>query len=121
LDYIIRKWYIRERLFMARLHSIPPFLGTIDGICVYTRWGKYYMRTKSSLSGERVKKAPEFKKTMENASLLSRASKIASVVYRQLAEKKFSLYRMLTGQAMKMLKAGRDEENVRQDLMGKYL
>ena len=106
---------------MARLTSIPAFLGTRDGLCIYTRWGNYYIRTRSTLSSERVRNAPEFRKTMENASFMSRASKIASAVYRELADKNFNLYRTLTGQAMKMLKEGRDEEDVRKDLLEKYL
>ena len=48
---------------MARLKEVPPHLGTFDGVCVYTRWGNYYIRTKSTLSGKRVKTAPEFKRT----------------------------------------------------------
>jgi hypothetical protein len=97
---------------MARLKDKPEFLGTRDGICVYTRWGNYYVRTKSSLSGQRVKTAPEFKKTRENASFLAKASKIASRIYKGLPGKNFQKYRELTGQAMKMLKTGMNEREV---------
>ena len=97
---------------MARLKEAPDLLGTHDGICVYTRWGKYYVRSKSSLSGRRVKSAPEFKKTMEYASLLAKASKIASGVYKTLPQKNFQKYRELTGQAMKMLRSGMEQEQI---------
>jgi len=97
---------------MARLLETPPFLGTKDGIVIYKLRGKYYMRAKSSLTAKRVRKSPEFKKTMESAKLLAPASKIASGIYRQLKQKNHPYYRKLTGAAMKLLKAGLTEPDV---------
>jgi hypothetical protein len=97
---------------MARLSQTPPFLGTKDGLVVYKRWGKYYVRTKSTLSGKRVKRSAAFKGTMESARLLGRASSIASKVYQQKPDKVFKQFRTLTGIAMRHLKTGLTEEEV---------
>lgn len=97
---------------MARVDQIPPFIGTKDNIVVYKRWGNYYIRTKSTLSGKRVKTSPAFKKTMQWAGLLGKASKIASKVYSQLKQKDHQHYRALTGAAMKLLKEGLNEDEI---------
>jgi hypothetical protein len=97
-------------LRMARLLKTPPFVGTKDGIVVYKRGSNYYVRTKSTLSGKRVKKSAAFKNTMASARLLGNASKIASKIYQQLPKKQFKQFRKLTGIAMKNLKAGLTEE-----------
>ena len=97
---------------MARLLETPPFLGTKGNIVVYKRWGKYYIRRKSTLSGKRVKTSHLFRNTMKSARLLGKASKIASAVYQQLPKKAFKQYRNLTGAAMRHLKAGLSEEEV---------
>ena len=63
---------------------------------------------KSSLSGKRVKTDPAFRKTMQYARLLGKASKIASQVYKTYpkATRQFSEYRTLTGKAIQLLKDG---------------
>jgi hypothetical protein len=63
---------------------------------------------KSSLSGKRVKTDPAFRKTMQYARLLGKASKIASQVYKTYpkATRQFAEYRVLTGKAMRLLKEG---------------
>ncbi|MFT3826577.1 MAG: hypothetical protein QM731_21835 [Chitinophagaceae bacterium] len=83
------------------------FLGTYRKMLVFYFWrGRYCVRTVSSLSGKRVKKAPEFKVTMQYAKRLGRASKIASKVYRQLPDgwKLHDLYRKMTGVGANLLK-----------------
>ena len=94
---------------MARLHQPPPFYGTRDGICIYEMYGFDYMRTASSLTGERVKTDAKFKNTMAWAQRLAAASKLASAVYAMLPNyrRKFRLYRKLTGKSMQLLKAGK--------------
>ena len=101
---------------MARLLETPPFIGTKHDVVVYKRWGNYYVRAKSTLSGKRVKRSAAFKKTMENAKLLGRASKIASKVYEQMREKHFENFRLLTGIAMNHLKSGLTEEQAIQKM-----
>ena len=82
--------------------------GTVQHICFYRMYGGYYLRMKSSLSGKRVKTDPAFRKTMQYARLLGKASKIASQVYKTYpkATRKFAEYRTLTGKAMQLLKEG---------------
>ncbi len=91
---------------MAKQTGLIRITGTIDNLCFYKMDGKYYVRTKSSLSGKRVKKDPAFKKTMTYARLLAKASQIASKMYKILPkeEKGIKVYRELTGAIMKELK-----------------
>jgi hypothetical protein len=107
---------------MARLLQPPPFTGTYYGLCVYKLRGQFYVRTKSSLESERVKTAPEFEKTRMYASLLGKASKIGSQVYRTLTENEKKKYssQFLTGKAMKMLKAGIGESLIVDMLQREY-
>lgn len=92
--------------------------GTVKGICYYRMNGKYYARRKSTLSRKRVKRDRAFALTRKYAELLGQASSIAAQVYRLLpkAQKKLSLYRAMTGQAMKMLKQGASEEEIKRRL-----
>ena len=107
---------------MAWFKGIPPVTGTIGPVCIYKMYGRYFMRTRSSLTGERVKKDPAFRKTMEYASLLAKASRIASAVYAGLPahQKQHALYRKLTGEAMTWLKYGWEEAAVLQWLQQRW-
>ncbi len=90
------------------------FLGTKEGLTFYQMDGKLYVRQKSSLSGRKVKESPRFKRTMQSAGELGRASAIASKVYSELrfTQRKmvYVLYKKMTGVAKKALHAGRSEE-----------
>lgn len=82
-------WFcVSECLFyfvsMAKQIGLLQIIGTVDGICFYKMDGIYYARTKSSLSGERVKTDPAFAETMRHANQMGNASKIASAIYRQI-------------------------------------
>jgi len=87
---------------------------TIDNITFYEMGGKWYARKKSSLSGARVKKDPRFRKTMEHAGFFTRGSKIGAAIYRSLPreEREHGLYRKLVGMATTMLKSGRTEAEI---------
>jgi hypothetical protein len=89
----------------------------------YKMGNEYYVRTKSSLKGKRVKKDPKFAGTMRSAGRLARASKIGSAVYKALPAnfKQFFMYRAFTGEAIKMLKQGMSEEEILQKLMDVYV
>ena len=91
---------------MATQIGLLQIKGTIHGICFYKMDGKYYARTKSSLSGERVKSDPVFAETMRHAERMGIASKIASAIYRQTVpehERSREKYRELVGIVMKGL------------------
>ncbi len=109
---------------MARIVAgKPPFVGTRDNITIYLLKGRYIIRTKSSLTGKRVKRDPAFAKTMENAGRLKRASGIASSVYKQMPvnERVYKQYRELVGKAMHLLKEGLDIDHVVIVLEATYL
>ncbi|NII25499.1 hypothetical protein HB364_10425 [Pseudoflavitalea sp. X16] len=80
------------------------------------------MRTRSSLTGERVKKDPAFRKTMQFAGLLAKASRIGSAVYALVPadRKQHSLYRKLTGEAMTWLKYQWKETDIIEYLTKQY-
>jgi hypothetical protein len=103
---------------MAKQKGPVYFTGCSGGITFYRMDGVYYQRRKSSLSGKRVKRSQAFKRTMEYAGLLGRASQLAAAVYRSLpkAERKHALYLQLTGQAMQLLKQGMEEALVTEQL-----
>ena len=72
------------------------------------------MRSSSSLSGKRVKNSPEFRNTMMYAGLLSKASRIASAVYNSVSadQRKYWMFRALTGSAMQWLKLEKTVEEI---------
>ena len=97
---------------MAKQAGPVRIKGTIGDICFYRLHEEHYARTKSSLSAKRVKHDPAFKKTMKYAALLACASKIASVIYKQLPkeEKSRKKYQAMTGQIMRLLKERKNIE-----------
>jgi hypothetical protein len=99
---------------MAKQMGGLKLRGTIDNLTFYKLRGNYYVRTKSSLTGERVKTELCFRPLMAYASLLAEASKIASAVYRLLRpkRKKIKFYRQMTGRAMSWLKQGMRKEKI---------
>ncbi|PWV51615.1 hypothetical protein [Chitinophaga sp. S165] len=101
----------------------PPFVGTRDNLTIYLMNGEYIVRTKSSLTGKRVKRDPAFARTMENAGRLKKASRIASVIYKQIPAdlRVYKQYRELVGKAMGLLKNGFDVEYVLVALEVTYL
>lgn len=108
---------------MAKQIGPYSITGTVDNLCFYKMEGKFYVRSKSSLSGKRVKKDPVFKQTMFYAGLLSAASTIASGIYKQILadDKVKGLYRRITGEAMQLLKAGNNKAAVELQLQASYL
>jgi hypothetical protein len=107
---------------MARLTSIPTFIGTFEHITVYFMFGNYYIRTRSSLTGKRVKTDPAFYNTMKYADLMAKGSPIASKVYAlvPLQHKKNNLCRKITGEAMTWLKYGWATADIIDYLAKKY-
>ena len=108
---------------MARLTSIPTFIGTFGPITIYYMFGKYYMRSRSSLTGKRVKTDPAFYNTMKYADLMATASPIASKVYAlvPLQHRKKNLCRKITGEAMTWLKYGWEATDIIEYLTKKYV
>ena len=89
----------------------PIFLErTIDGVIFYKMDGKYYVRMAPSFPD--IRRSPRFAGTMRSARRMGRASGIGAVLYAALPGglKQFSQYKVLTGAAFHLLKAGKTEE-----------
>src|SRR2546430_1503207 len=96
--------------FLDRLIAATSYEKTLfDLVTSYKMRGNFYIRSKSSLTGKRVKKNPKFARTMANARKTGQASAIASGVYSQLPDgwKLHTLFRTLTGIAIRGLHAGK--------------
>jgi hypothetical protein len=98
-----------------------PFTGRRGNLQGYRMAGKYYVRIVSSLTAKRVLKDPAFKRTMQFAGLLGKASKIASAIYRLLPEREHGFYRKLTGMAMQLLKQGKTAEEAFEQLYNDFI
>jgi hypothetical protein len=104
------------------LSTPPPFTGTKHGVTVYQLPdGKWYVRMKSSITGERIKVDPVFKAFRKSSGRMREASPIASFVYQQLEVKSYPLYREMTGKAMLWLKEGIPAAVVQDRLIREYL
>ena len=85
--------------------------------------GKNIVRRCSSLTGERVKKDAAFRGFRESGNRMKEASPIAASLYKMVPVeiKQYSLYRLLTGEALKMLKAGKDSATITESLKQIYI
>jgi hypothetical protein len=108
---------------MAKRTSYINFVGTINNLCFYRMWDKYFVRMASSLTAKRVKTDPRFATTRLYAGLMARASKIGSIIYKQLPIdfRQFWMYRAFTGEALKMLKTGTTDEAAEEQLSQTYV
>lgn len=99
------------------------FTGTYGNLVFYYWRGKYCCRTKSTLSGKRVKTTAAFRLTMQYAMKLGCASKIAAHVYRQLPPgwKLHSLYRKMTGLGFQLLKEQEQSAEAIETALWQYL
>ena len=95
------------------------------GMCLYysPHFELNIWRRASSLTGERTKKDPAFKGFRQSSSRLKEASPIAASLYKLVPKqvKQYSLYRTLTGEAIKMLKEGIEIAMITETLKKKYI
>jgi hypothetical protein len=102
-----------------------PFIinRTIRNLTFYSMDGRNFVRTKSSLTRRKVLYSPNFALTRHNASLMAQASKIGSYIYNSLPVhwRQFWMYRSFTGEAYTMLKKRKDELEIRQLLLDRYV
>jgi hypothetical protein len=77
----------------------------------------------STLTGERTRKDPAFKGFRQSGNRMKEASPIAASLYKLVPTeiKQYSLYRTLTGEALKMLKEGIDSTLITETLKKKYI
>ena len=73
-------------------------------------FGHNIIRRTTSLTGQQVKTDKAFKGFRESGNRMKQASPIAAALYRLIPSeiKQYSIYRLLTGEALKMIKAGLD-------------
>src|SRR6202035_290348 len=99
------------------------FTGTAGGICGYFRGGLNIIRAASSLTGARVKKDPAFDGFRKSCNRMREAAPIAASLYNLIRkeQKQFSLYRLLTGETLKMIKQGMDKVDINKKLQELYI
>jgi hypothetical protein len=108
---------------MAQLAEGIHFSGTIGNLTFYQRWGRTYVRTKGSVTRERVLEGKEYSKTRQYANKLALASRMASPVYRTLPADVRArwIFRSITGDAASLLYKGMNEKEVTEVLWKKYI
>ncbi len=108
---------------MARLTNGVRFSGTIGDLTYYQRWGNTYVRSKGSVTRERVLEGQEYATTRKYASNLAIASRIASPIYRNLPADRRArwVFRTITGDAASLLYKGMTEKEVKETLWKKYI
>ncbi len=86
-------------------------------------FGHNIVRKTTSLTGQRVKTDIAFKGFRESSNRLKQASPIAASLYKLIpAEtKQYSIYRLLTSEALKMIKEGLDTEIIIENLQRTYI
>src|ERR1043165_2494739 len=108
---------------MAEAFAPFPIQRTIGKLTFYMMEGRNFVRKKSSLTRRKVLYSPQFENTRHNAAVLAKASKIGSLVYNALPEywRQGWMYRSFTGEAYKLLKKGKKEEEAHQVLVKCYV
>jgi hypothetical protein len=108
---------------MAEVFAPFPIQRTMCNLTFYIMEGRNFVRKKSSLTRRKVLYSPQFARTRHNAGLMANASTIGSHVYNALPEywRQGWMYRSFTGEAYKMLKAGKPEEEIQQVLFQCYV
>jgi hypothetical protein len=93
---------------MGQQMSFLVFSGSIGGLTFYELYGKYYVRSKSSLDKARVSRDPAFARSRVASSRFGLAARVAGNVYRLLPrnKRKRGLIGKLTGLANQFLFTG---------------
>src|SRR5450631_3292929 len=99
------------------------FIGTRNVLTGYMAGGQNIVRARSLLTSERVKDDPAFDGFRKSCGRMKLASVMASSLYNQIPKelRRFSLYRQLTGEALKMLKQGKDQMDIVEKLQVLYI
>src|SRR5690242_19353008 len=108
---------------MGRVRKGVYFSGLLDDLIFYQRWGRTFVRSKGSVTRERVLKSREYAPTRQYANKMAIASKIASPVYRALPDDRRAMwiFRSITGEAASLLYKGMNEKEVSETLWKKYI
>jgi hypothetical protein len=114
---------VKYKRIMAIKREGISFIGTVGGICGYLSHGRNIIRAASPLTGARTKKDPAFEGFRQSGNRMKQASPLAAALYSLIPEKQrqYSLYRRLTGEALKMIKQGVDKEVITETLRQVYI
>lgn len=107
---------------MAKQEGVIKITGTIGNITFYKMNGGYYARSKSSLTGKRVKKDPNYYRFRMYSSRMACSSATAAKIYRSLRneERDVSLYRRMVSEGMRLLRAGCAQERLEETLRAMF-
>jgi hypothetical protein len=99
------------------------FIGNAGGICGYMWHGLNIIRKSTALTGGRVKNDAAFKGFRESGNRMKEASPIAASLYNLIpkVQRTYALYRILTGEALKMIKLGMDKQVIVEILKEQYI
>src|SRR5581483_9185870 len=105
--------------------AFAPFIvkGTMCNLTFYVMEGRNFVRKKSSLTRRKVLYSPQFENTRYNAGLMGQASKIVSLLYKALPVywRQSWMYRSFTGEAFTLLKKGKKEPEIHDELWQRYV
>ena len=104
--------------FKDRLIKATSWEKTTCNLTFYKMYGQHCIRSKSSLTGKRVKRSKKFARTMQNAGVMAKASKIVTPLYYGLTEdwRCQDVFRKLTGIAVKLLHQGKNKAEVEEGI-----
>jgi hypothetical protein len=109
-------------VLMAKRLTNSVITGSDNRLGLYFYYSPHFghniIRKTSSLTGIRVKTDNAFKGFRESGNRMKQASPIAASLYKLIPDeiKQYSIYRFLTGEALKMLKAGFDIATIIENL-----
>src|SRR5690348_15214384 len=108
---------------MAEAFAPFPIQRTMCNMTFFMMEGRNFVRKKSSLTRRKVLYSPQFARTRHNAGLMGKASKIGSAVYNALPEywRQGWMFRSFTGEAYRLIKAGKKEKEIQAELMQRYV
>src|SRR6185503_2737658 len=108
---------------MPTVHALFPICRTMDNLTFYLWEGTNFVRKKSSLTARKVKTSPRFERTRFYAGLMGQASQIGSSLFQSLPVRwrQSWMYRMYTGEAIKLLKEGKTKEEAKEILWAMYV
>ena len=108
---------------MARQIGLVRATGTIDGLTFYEMMGVHYVRRKSSLTKERIKKDKAYALFRWHSSLHGAAAKVAKPLYWMLPEKKrkHHMFGKLTAFVKGLMREGKSAEEIVEIFKWEYL
>lgn len=93
---------------MAKQAGAYRFIGSVDELCFYKMDEAYYVRLKSSLTGQRFWKDRAFEGSRRSCNRFGEGNRLASKVYKMIEEDKrvYLLFCFLKRRAILLLKEG---------------